>query len=98
MSLPAAQHPAMLLLDCHMPSMDGIGVLRAMAAAGLHVPTVIISGAATAVEREACLAAGALAFIDKPRRAEDLIAALRGLLAHALQIQEHNGGETWKDK
>jgi FixJ family two-component response regulator len=78
---PAAERPGLLLLDFHMPGFDAPGVLRAMAAAGVLVPTVVLSSAAGEAEQDACLAAGAAAFACKPTRTEDLIHMLVQLTA-----------------
>ena len=79
-ALPPAERPALLLLDFHMPGLDGLGVLRRLAAAGVQLPVVVLSNAAGPQERTACLAAGARDFLAKPARLEDLAAALRMLL------------------
>ena len=79
-ALPPAERPQLVLLDFHMPGLDGLGVLQALAAAGLQLAVVVLSNAAGPQERDACLAAGARAFLAKPSRVEDLAAALRGLL------------------
>jgi two-component system response regulator PrrA len=70
----------LLLLDYHMPGLDGLGVLQALGAAGVQVPVVVLSNAAGAQERSACLAAGARACLSKPARVEELVAALRAQL------------------
>jgi CheY-like chemotaxis protein len=82
-ALPPAARPRLVLLDFHMPGLDGLGVLRALAAAGLQLPVVVLSNAAGPQDREACLAAGARAFLAKPARVEDLAAALRA------QLEQH---------
>ncbi len=75
--------PRLVLLDYHMPGMDGGAVLRTLQQQGNRVPVGMISNAATASEREACLRDGALAFVQKPARLEELARALQGLLEAA---------------
>jgi len=82
-ALAPLERPALLLLDFHMPGLDGLGVLRALAAAGVQLPVVVLSNAAGPQERAACLAAGARDFLAKPVRLEDLAALLR------LQLRQH---------
>ena len=81
-ALPARERPGLLLLDYHMPAVDGLGVLHALAAAGVRLPVVVLSNAAGAQERADCLAAGARACLSKPARMEDLVALLRAQLEH----------------
>ncbi|MDB5858226.1 MAG: response regulator receiver protein [Ramlibacter sp.] len=82
-ALAPGERPALLLLDFHMPGLDGLGVLRALADAGLQLPVVVLSNAAGAQERKACLAAGAREVLAKPARMEDLALILR------LQLEQH---------
>ena len=79
-ALPPGERPGLVLLDFHMPGLDGLGVLHALAEARLQLPVVVLSNAAGPHVRDACLAAGARAFLAKPARLEDLATALRALL------------------
>jgi CheY-like chemotaxis protein len=79
-ALPAPELPGLLLLDYHMPAVDGLGVLNALNEAGVRLPVVVLSNAAGPQEREDCLAAGARACLGKPARVEDLVALLRAQL------------------
>ena len=62
----AEQRPDCVVLDLHMPGMNGIDVLAALADAGLCLPIVMISGHSTPEWRDRCLAAGARAYLSKP--------------------------------
>jgi CheY-like chemotaxis protein len=75
----ARQHrPDLLLLDVHMPDMDGAELLVRLAGeVGLaDVPAIVLSADATARQRERLLAAGALEYLTKPIRVEALLEAL----------------------
>lgn len=76
--------PSWLLLDFHLPGIDALGMLEDLRDAGLPVPAAVVSSAATAEERAACRRAGAVTFIEKPGRLEDLVRALAPL-AESLQ-------------
>jgi FixJ family two-component response regulator len=64
--------PACLILDVIMPDMSGLELQKHMAAAGIALPTVIISGHSdvrTAVE---AMKLGAIEFLEKPFRIQEL--------------------------
>lgn len=66
--------PAAVLLDLSMPGMPGEEVLRALQADATlrEIPVVIVSS--EKIRGEACIAAGAAAYLPKPVRADDMIA------------------------
>ena len=61
--------PDILLLDLHMPEMDGFAVLAAVREVlppGVFLPVVVLTADATSGARERALAAGAKDFLTKP--------------------------------
>jgi two-component system, sensor histidine kinase and response regulator len=70
----------LLLLDVHMPELDGFQVIRAVRqrerSAGGHLPVLALTARAGKEDRERCLAAGMDDFLSKPIRAADLWAAM----------------------
>ena len=77
--------PAGVLLDLSMPVLDGDEVLARMQKSPRlrRVPVVILSS--EKARAEACLLAGAKAFLAKPVRAPDLLAAVNRVLDQALR-------------
>jgi CheY-like chemotaxis protein len=78
-----------ILMDLHMPGMDGLEAtrrIRAMEAEknGRRTPILALTANASAEDREACLAAGMDGFLVKPLDRERLAAALAGADAAAL--------------
>ncbi|HKM88602.1 MAG TPA: ATP-binding protein [Xanthobacteraceae bacterium] len=78
-----------VLMDLHMPGMDGLETtrrIRAMEAEnnGRRTPILALTANASAEDREACLAAGMDGFLVKPLDRERLAAALAGADAAAL--------------
>lgn len=74
----ARQKPfSLVLMDLHMPSLDGISATHALRAEGFDVPVVAVTASVTQQERQACKRARMNAFVDKPVKVE----ALRKMLA-----------------
>jgi CheY-like chemotaxis protein len=75
----------LMLLDVHMPELDGFEVVRAIRAreqiAGGHLPVIALTARSRKEDREHCLAAGMDDFLTKPVSATDLLAAIDRLLA-----------------
>jgi signal transduction histidine kinase/HPt (histidine-containing phosphotransfer) domain-containing protein len=69
---------AVILMDCHMPQLDGYETTRRIRAAGGHQPYIIaITANAMQGDKEVCLAAGMDNYVSKPVRTAELKAALR---------------------
>jgi PAS domain S-box-containing protein len=70
----------LILMDCHMPEMDGLEATREIRAAEgslRHTPVVALTAAATLGEREACFAAGMDGYLSKPLDVERLFDVVR---------------------
>ncbi len=70
----------LLLLDLHMPELDGLQVIRGIrereAIVGGHLPVIALTARSRAEDRERCLAVGMDDFLTKPVRMPDLISAM----------------------
>jgi PAS domain S-box-containing protein len=72
----------LLLLDIHMPEMDGFQVVRALRererkrTAGGHLPVIALTARSREEDRRQCLAAGMDDYLSKPIRAADLFAVI----------------------
>jgi CheY-like chemotaxis protein len=66
----------LLLLDLHMPGLDGFGVIEQLRAfegsSGGHLPVIALTARSRQVDRARCLALGMDAFLSKPIHAEAL--------------------------
>ncbi|AWM41640.1 PAS domain S-box protein [Gemmata obscuriglobus] len=69
-----------LLLDVHMPELNGFEVVRALRAAGSQLPVIGLTARSRPEDREECLAAGMDDFLTKPVRLPDLLAAMERLV------------------
>jgi PAS domain S-box-containing protein len=74
----------LLLLDIHMPGLDGFGVVGAIRerehAAGGHLPVIALTARSRKEDRERCLAAGIDDFLTKPVPTAALFAAINRLV------------------
>jgi CheY-like chemotaxis protein len=74
----------LLLLDVHMPELDGFQVVQALRGrertAGGHLPILALTARSRSEDRERCLAAGMDDFLTKPVRPGELLAAIDRLV------------------
>jgi CheY-like chemotaxis protein len=72
-------HPDIVLMDVHMPGMDGLETARRIRAGQDHpeVPIIALTALAMPGDRERCLEAGMNDYLSKPVRLEDLAEVLR---------------------
>jgi FixJ family two-component response regulator len=71
-----ARETACLILDIRMPGMNGLELQRQMIAADWQIPIIFITSHVDDEARARALAAGAVAFLYKPCREEDLLQAI----------------------
>jgi putative two-component system response regulator len=75
--------PDLVLLDLHMPHVDGFQVmelLQAQVPEDVFLPILVITGDMEPAVRVRCLSAGAKDFVSKPFRADELLARIGNLL------------------
>ncbi|MDO8290301.1 MAG: response regulator [Parvibaculum sp.] len=65
-----------LLLDLHMPEMDGLHLLEKLRQQNITTVTVIITGRGDGALRARAQRAGALAFLDKPVDEDELLSTI----------------------
>jgi PAS domain S-box-containing protein len=86
--------PDALLLDLHMPGIDGREVLRQIRANPLtaHIPVVVLTANdLSAPLRAEMLALGANAYLEKPVAIDRLIGTLNDVLLHSKALNEDSG-------
>ena len=74
-----------ILMDVHMPEMDGIEATRQIralpAAEHRYVPIIAVTASAMKEDRDACLAAGMDAYLSKPICPQEMLATLQAVSA-----------------
>jgi len=74
------ENPACLVLDVQLPDASGLDLVGELDAAEAPVPIIFITGHGTIPMSVRAMKAGAVEFLTKPFREEDLIGALRQAL------------------
>ena len=77
------EKPAVVLLDLVMRGMYGLDVLEKLRQMDPAARVVVISADIQTTSRDLVSAAGASGFLSKPARAEDIVAAVRGVIGES---------------
>jgi FixJ family two-component response regulator len=77
----ATREPDCVVLDLHMPAVDGLEVQSRMAKAGFHIPVIVVTAYDSPEARDQAMAAGAGAFLRKPVDDQALLDAIQWALA-----------------
>ena len=68
--------PACLVLDVRMPGLSGLDLQRELSEAGIHIPIIFITGHGDIPMSVRAMKAGAVEFLTKPFRDQDLLDAI----------------------
>ena len=78
-----AHETACLILDVRMAGMNGLELQRQLVAANWRIPIIFVTAYADDDARAHALAAGAVAFLYKPCREEELLNAIEAALTQS---------------
>jgi FixJ family two-component response regulator len=82
-----ARAPACLILDVRLPDLSGLNLQEKMAEAGVDLPIIFITGYGDIPMSVRAMKAGALDFLTKPFRDQELLDAIqRGIGKHRTQL------------
>lgn len=79
--MAASSDPDCILCDLIMPQMNGLELLQQLHDKSLKIPVIILTADIQNTTREECLALGAVDFLNKPLKPEELLTAVRRVLA-----------------
>jgi EAL domain-containing protein (putative c-di-GMP-specific phosphodiesterase class I) len=87
--------PDLALIDLHMPHLDGFEMLAKLAerAAGIYLPSLVLTADASAESLRRALQAGAQDFVTKPFDATEVVLRVRNLLHTSYlhkELRQHN--------
>jgi FixJ family two-component response regulator len=77
---PRHEGPACLLLDVRMPVVSGLDLQGELRAAGIHLPIIFMTAHGNIPMTVRAMKAGAVEFLTKPYRKDDLLKAIRAAL------------------
>ncbi len=89
-SLESAQ-PDVVILDLSLPASDGLELLKEIRNVMRHLPVLVLSMHDENMYAERLLSAGANGYIMKQAAADQLLTALRRVLAGGVYVSEHLG-------
>ena len=72
--------PSCLVLDVRLPGMSGLDVQRKLTEAGVQIPVIFITGHADIPMTVKAMKSGAVEFLTKPFRDQDLLDAIQQAL------------------
>jgi FixJ family two-component response regulator len=90
-----ADTPSCLLLDVRMPGLGGLDCQRKLSEVGLHIPVIFMSGHGDIPMTVRVMKAGAVDFLTKPFRDQDLLDAVTEALEQdraRLAAERENAG------
>ena len=73
--------PACLVLDVRMPGLSGLDLQRQLSAANVHIPIIFITGHGDIPMSVRAMKEGAMEFLTKPVRGQDLLDAVQKAVA-----------------
>jgi two-component system KDP operon response regulator KdpE len=84
MTAAVREKPDAVVLDLGLPGGDGFVVLQRFnsSTSTIGIPVVVVSAREPLVNRPKALEAGAIAFLQKPVKTDELLQALRKALTH----------------
>ena len=91
--------PSCLVLDVRLPGMSGLDVQRKLIDSGVHIPIIFVSGHGDIPMTVKAMKSGAVEFLTKPFRDQDLLDAIQQALERENETrQQHHELQKMKDR
>jgi FixJ family two-component response regulator len=88
LNCPRPDGPTCLVLDVRLPGKSGLDLQRELHAANIHLPVIFITGHGDIPMSVQAMKGGAIEFLTKPFRDQDLLDAIHVGLAHDRERRE----------
>jgi len=85
-----SDRPGCLVLDVRLPGMSGLDFQRALAEAGVSLPIIFITGHGDVPMSVQAMKSGAVEFLTKPFRAQELLDAIQQALDRDRELRERH--------
>jgi DNA-binding NarL/FixJ family response regulator len=96
LELAASRHPEVVLMDLHMPVMDGIEATQRLRLASPGARVVVVTASTSPEDSERARAAGAVAYIRKWSSADELREAVEEAAADAAPLETSRSPGRWR--
>jgi RNA polymerase sigma factor (sigma-70 family) len=83
--------PACLVLDVRLPGLSGLDLQRELRGSNIHIPIIFITGHGDIPMTVEAMKAGAVEFLTKPFRGQDLLDAVQRAITHDRQARQERG-------
>jgi len=77
------ESPSCLVLDVHLPGSSGLDLQQELVQAGVQIPIIFITGRGNIPMSVRAMKGGAVEFLTKPTRSQDLLTAIRAAIERA---------------
>lgn len=84
--------PGCLVLDVRMPGLSGLDFQAQLAGLGIHLPVILMTGHGDIPMSVRAMKAGAIDFLTKPFRDQDMLDAVTTALARNAEQRSHDSG------
>jgi FixJ family two-component response regulator len=84
-----ADAPSCLVLDVRLPGVSGLDFQHKLIEAGIHIPIIFITGHGDIPMTVKAMKSGAVEFLTKPFRDQDLLDAIQLALARDRETRQH---------
>ena len=84
--------PSCLILDVRMPGLSGLDLQRDLTETNIHIPIIFITGHGDIPMSVRAMKAGAVEFLTKPFRDQDLLDAIQQALERDRQMRSQQAG------
>jgi FixJ family two-component response regulator len=81
--------PACLILDVRLPGLSGLDIQRELATADIHIPIIFMTGHGDIPMSVRAMKAGAVDFLTKPFRDQDMLDAVGAAIERDRRRREH---------
>ena len=92
MSSKRTDQPSCLVLDVRLPGINGLDFQKELVDAGVHIPIIFITGHGDIPMTVKAMKSGAVEFLTKPFRDQDLLDAIRQALDRDQIRLQHQSG------